>query len=130
VYLGTGYLHGNAIASFALYPVRVTQDAVAVSERMTLRVQAPFGEPGMRVVSRVRHRARGSAEIQERLRGLVDNPQDVSLAAPGSTGPDQQRGGFQPTSFPSLEGSPVDYVIITNDSLVDEFQVLADWKTA
>ena len=42
----------------------------------------------------------------------------------------KKEGGFQPTPYPSLEGSPVDYVIITNDSLAATFQVLADWKTA
>ena len=33
------------------------------------------------------------------------------------------------TQIPSLLGSPVQYVIITNDALAAEFQRLADWKT-
>jgi hypothetical protein len=36
---------------------------------------------------------------------------------------------FKPTQIPSLLGSPVEYVIITVDPYVSEFQRLADWKT-
>jgi hypothetical protein len=36
---------------------------------------------------------------------------------------------FKPTQIPSVEGSPVAYVIITTDALASEFQRLADWKT-
>jgi len=38
-------------------------------------------------------------------------------------------GAFAATQIPSVLGSPVAYVIITGDSLVSEFQRLADWKT-
>jgi hypothetical protein len=47
-------------------------------------------------------------------------------------------GGFEPTELPALQGSPVDYVIITNNtdvygnnivSFTEKFQQLADWKT-
>ncbi|MBI1797228.1 MAG: VCBS repeat-containing protein [Candidatus Eisenbacteria bacterium] len=36
---------------------------------------------------------------------------------------------FMATQLPSVDGSPVAYVIITTDALVSEFQRLADWKT-
>ncbi len=52
--------------------------------------------------------------------------------APGS-GPAFRPGGaqpFKPTQVPSLLGSPVAYVIVTTDALVEAFQPLADWKTA
>ncbi|HEU4364424.1 MAG TPA: C25 family cysteine peptidase, partial [Candidatus Krumholzibacteria bacterium] len=129
IYLGTGYLHGRAIASFALYPVRLVDGTVAVTERLTLRVETAFAEPPLRVVSRLRHSDRRDARIDERVRGLVVNPEAVSAYSPAGTRVESKRG-FRPTSFPSLEGSPVDYVIVTNDSLAAAFQVLADWKTA
>ena len=37
---------------------------------------------------------------------------------------------FKPTQVPSLLGSPVAYLIVTTDALVEAFQPLADWKTA
>ncbi len=38
-------------------------------------------------------------------------------------------GGFAPRYSPSLEGSPVEYVIVTTSELEPYFQELADWKT-
>jgi hypothetical protein len=37
---------------------------------------------------------------------------------------------FMATQIPSLQGSPVEYVIVTSDAMAPAFQVLADWKTA
>ena len=37
--------------------------------------------------------------------------------------------GFLPRYTPSLDGSPVEYVIITSDNFESYFQPLADWKT-
>src|SRR5262245_15434247 len=39
-------------------------------------------------------------------------------------------GPFQPTVAPSLDGSPVEYLIVTGDALAPEFERLAAWKTA
>ena len=36
---------------------------------------------------------------------------------------------FKATQVPSLMGSPVQYVIVTNETMASEFQRLADWKT-
>lgn len=44
----------------------------------------------------------------------------------------QQLGAFdvyQPGQFPSLDGSLVEYLIVTSDALAPAFQRLADWKT-
>ena len=41
----------------------------------------------------------------------------------------RKHSGFSATQIPSVLGSPVQYVIITNDALAAEFQRLADWKT-
>lgn len=50
----------------------------------------------------------------------------------------QGNRGFEPTELPALEGSPVHYVIITNNTdmygnqvgdFTEKFQQLADWKT-
>jgi hypothetical protein len=41
----------------------------------------------------------------------------------------RQAEPFKATQLPSLLGSPVAYVIITNDEMAPAFQQLADWKT-
>src|SRR5262245_13622752 len=43
-------------------------------------------------------------------------------AAPG--------GPFRPTHAPSLDGSPVEYLIVTSEAMAPEFARLAAWKTA
>lgn len=73
------------------------------------------------------------------------NPEDVWVEDSLETGArmavaeDRPFGGFVPTEFPSLEGPPIECVIITDSldvagtpvgDLVTEFQALADWKTA
>ena len=39
-------------------------------------------------------------------------------------------GPFRPTEAPSLDGSPVEYLIVTSDAMAGEFARLAAWKTA
>ena len=131
-YLGTGYLHGRAIASFAVYPIRLVDGGAAleVAEHATLRVRTVADGTAATVVRRSRFRDGFREDVARRLSALVENPGDDMLYADTERRVAKPRGGFQPTSAPSLEGSPVDYVIVTVDSLAASFQVLADWKTA
>ena len=131
-YLGTGYLHGRAIASFAVYPIRLVDGGAAleVAEHSTLRIHTVADRNAATIVRRSRFRDGFRDDVARRLSALVENPADAVLYADDERRVPQARGGFQPTATPSLEGSPVDYVIVTVDSLAASFQVLADWKTA
>ncbi len=130
VYLGTGYLHGCAIASFAVYPVSIAAGTLTVNERVELRVTTRGDDPTRRVARRLRYREGFEETLHRRLEGLVVNTDEMSAYAATATRVPEASGGFNPTSLPALEGSGVDYVIITNDSLAAAFQILADWKTA
>jgi hypothetical protein len=130
VFLGVGHLHGFTIASFAVYPVRVTDGALTVTGTVTLRVTTGPDASGTRIAQRLRARDELRRRAERMLEGLVVNPGLASTYAVTGARAKKTGGGFQPTSFPSLEGSEVDYVIITNDSLAATFQALADWKTA
>jgi hypothetical protein len=67
-------------------------------------------------VARARRGTPRSVErIQASVRGLVANPEQAAAYAPVAVA--EQSGPFAPTSVPSLEGSPVDYLIITPASL-------------
>ena len=56
---------------------------------------------------------------------------DARFAPSAAVGTSARRTAapFQATQLPSLLGSPVEYVIITNDDMASQFQRLADWKT-
>lgn len=47
----------------------------------------------------------------------------------GESGAVGEAQPFRPQQVPSVLGSPVEYVIVTNDALASTFQQLADWKT-
>jgi hypothetical protein len=129
-YLGTGYLHGYAIASFAVFPLVVEGTDLMLLEDLKIEVTTRPLQDAPVVAKRDRFRTGFQDKVRTELASIVVNPSDAFGYDFGELRVEKKPGGFQPTSFPSLEGSPVDYVIITNDSLAAAYQTLADWKTA
>ncbi len=129
IYLGTGFLHGYSIASFAVYPLRLSNGDLNLNETVKVAVTtAPAA--GEAPVSRRRH----DSDFQEKIDGILATLV-VNTGATNSYGGDRiavemPKGGFSPTMSPSIEGSPVDYLIITTEELSSEFERLADWKTS
>jgi len=127
-FLSTGTLHGYTIATFAVYPLRVSGDQVMAADRLTLHIEtAASTRPAP--VSLQRRSPDVRARALEELSAIVVNAGDASRYAFNDVAVAPRRG-FQPTAFPSLEGSAVDYVIVTPDSLAATYQALADFKTA
>ncbi|UCH84649.1 MAG: hypothetical protein JSW50_02850, partial [Candidatus Latescibacterota bacterium] len=128
-YLGTGFLHGRAIASFAVFPLSLDGSKLTLFEDIRLDIGTKDGGSDWDPVVRQRHRKNFQDKVARTLSDLVINA-DVNLGYHfDEVRVKEKKGGFQPTSYPSLEGSPVDYLIITTDALASEFQRLADWKT-
>ncbi|HET6348149.1 MAG TPA: C25 family cysteine peptidase [Candidatus Krumholzibacteria bacterium] len=126
--LSTGILHGYTIASFAVYAVRV-EDGQVVASDVTLDVEsAPSARIQPTLLQRLSPQIR--ARARDELASMVINPRDAGAYVFNEIPVAKRPGGFQPTSFPSLEGSAVDYVIVTPDSMAAAYQTLADWKTA
>ncbi|MFQ5599136.1 MAG: C25 family cysteine peptidase, partial [Candidatus Krumholzibacteriia bacterium] len=127
---GSGALHGYQMVSVRVYPVRyeAASGRVYVAQEIELEIElAPGGE---RPLQRERYSASIESSARRTLARLVDNPELVAGydRRVGVLVEEQERG-FRPTDAPSLEGSPVQYVIITSQALESSFQVLADWKT-
>ncbi|MCK4511471.1 hypothetical protein KAW64_07025, partial [bacterium] len=123
-------LGGFRIASVAVYPLQYSPR----SGRLILATDISVGlelAPGTnRAHPRRRVTASSEKLYRELVEGLVENPWDVAgklqdLDVVDGVGVD----GFLPRYTPSLEGSPVEYVIITSDDFEPYFQPLADWKT-
>jgi hypothetical protein len=129
-YLGDGYLGGYRIASVAVYPLQYLPRSGRLSLATDISVELVLAPGESRAQGRGRMTA-DSAELYTRLVStIVENPEDVPRRLPGVDVVDEAgAGGFQPRYTPSLEGSPVEYVIITGDEFVPYFQPLADWKT-
>jgi hypothetical protein len=128
-YLGTGYLHGRAVASIAVFPLRADAGRLLLTNSISVNVVTRTGQPEIEVVTRQRRVDGFNPRVARELASFVVNADEANRYIFDDVAVDKKRGGFQPTSFPSLEGSPVDYVIITTDALAADWQTLADWKT-
>jgi hypothetical protein len=127
-YLGTGYLHGHAIASFAVFPFQVEGTRLTVHERLELTVETHPASGAVMIARPQRLSPARAEEVRGQIGSLVVNPPAAfGLRAAVSAPP---AGRFDPAPAPSLEGSPVEYLIVTVDSLASYYQRLADWKIA
>jgi hypothetical protein len=128
-YLGEGYLGGYRIASVAVYPLQYAP----VSGRLILASSVSVALELAPAANRAHPRGRmtaGSEELyKELVEGLVENPWEVAGKLSGVDVVDELgEEGFSPRYTPSLEGSPVEYVIITSEAFEPYFQPLANWK--
>ncbi len=124
--LGVGYSNGYAIASVAVYPFELSGGELHRYERIDVVVTTRAEDTAP--VVRERFREGFHEDMRARLEKLVVNPEMMDSYAIGQYVVAKPHG-FQPSSFPSLEGSAVDYLIITTDALAASYQPLADWKT-
>jgi hypothetical protein len=127
-YLGTGTLHGYQVASFAVYPFGLEAGVLRRATSVELAIDTrPLTET---TTERIRHRDGWREEVRAHIASLVINPAALASYAFAEVAVPDVMGGFTASTYPSLEGSPVDYVIVTNDSLAAAYQILADWKTS
>jgi hypothetical protein len=131
VYLGDGYLGGYRIASVAVYPLQYAPATGRLILATDVSVELELAPGADR--SRPRHRMTASSDRLYRnvVRAMVENPEDVggSRSAPADVVDEVGPTGFSPRYTPSLDGSPVEYVIITTEEFEPYFSDLVDWKT-
>ena len=125
---GEGFFRGHKIAAFLVYPVQYKDSEGRLRFDKRMSVTIGLVPDTKRPLERKRILPASERETENSISKLVVNP---SLMKPtGAVVPrTAPRGPFQPTFRPSLDGSPVQYVIITNEAMQPEFQRLADWKT-
>ena len=119
-----GYDRGRTVALLSVCPVR--WDAVTgrlervtrVSVRLTLVPDAAGPLRRERIVS----------EWEDAASPVRRTP-TADEAAVTVKGAGREPQPFRPTQIPSVLGSPVQYLIITNETMAPQFQRLADWKT-
>ena len=126
-YLGTGTWHGYRIASFAVFPVRVEGAQVVFHDDIELHI-AMSAVPDAPAARAERATARTVDAIAAEVQDAVINPGQAAGYAPIRAS--AQKGPFVPAGVPSLEGSPVEYVIITSAAMAADFDSLAIFKTA
>lgn len=120
-----GCERGEDVALLEVHPVRWNAATGELQRVASVRVRLVLesGPPGPAPVER----RRVVAAWESRGARL-----QVAPGATTATATPLGSGGAKPfkaTQIPSLLGSPVEYVIITNETMQGEFQRLADWKT-
>lgn len=129
-YVGDGYLRGYHLAQFLVRPLayssRTHTVRLAESAVLALRL-APVSVDG--VALRRRETSEAGEHTRRLVQRLVENPEAVQPAWRAGA-PELARHGVAPTFRPTLDGSAVDYVVVTQDSLIPAFQAFADWKTS
>ncbi len=127
-YLGTGTWNGYSIASIAVFPVRMENGDLVAYPDIELSVETEAAAPDPGVERAVRMTRQTHARVDAELASLVVNEGEASSYPSIKSG--GSGGAFAPSAVPSLEGSPVDYVIVTTAAMSSSFQAFADWKTA
>ncbi len=122
---GEGFARSHRLVTVELAPVRLVpatgelRFAEAIHFRLLL---APAGDrplEQLRIVPEVESRFTESLD-----RALARVPRPAARPVPPV-----EPTPFAPSFPPSIDGSPVPYVIITNEAMRPQFQILADWKT-
>ena len=134
---GTQSLRGFRLLPVTVYPVRVlvgpdgAWTELEILERFAIRSTDDAAAPAPDFARRLRSVPGERARTERLLRSICANPEALATYArdDGAIVPSAPRT-FAPTRVPSIDGSAVSYLIITNDELSAEFQRLADHRTA
>ena len=131
MYAGEGYLAGYRIATVEVYPLQYEPVPGTLRLARDVRVSITLRSDASEAAPRLRQTRAASSLYRRVVEQIVSNPEDVARHTPDATGDTQDDGplGFAPRFTPSLEGSSVEYVIITNEELEPYFEELAAWRT-
>jgi hypothetical protein len=112
-FVDTGYLGGYQIAAFLVYPVQYIPKDRKLRIHTSIAFEVHFEQNKARYPLNVKCRSAKNQELYENLvKSLVLNPDDVELPL-----------------YKSVPTNGYEYVIITGDGFVDEFEPLAQWNT-
>ncbi|MBN1163946.1 MAG: VCBS repeat-containing protein [Candidatus Krumholzibacteriota bacterium] len=129
-YLGTRTYRGYRIAQFALYPFRYNLDSGDLTLHQGARlIVETRSATATDAIERLRYVEGFRERTRREVESMVVNPGDASSYFFNEIVVDRGDRGFMPSYLPSMEGSEVSYLIITNEEMAPVFQQLADWKT-
>lgn len=128
---GNHVWRGYGLLAVGVHPLRQGPEGLEFMDSFAIHVQ--YGDAGNDGDLAVRERfVPGEKEDNQYvLKQLVKNPEKINgYARQSGQVVAKVDGGFLPTRTPSLSGSPVQYLIVTNEEMAPEFQRLADHKNA
>jgi hypothetical protein len=116
--LKSGVFMGYSVLTAEVQPVRISDGRTSILKDLRVSVECRAGDVETRPVRR-------SRLMDEHVRGMVQDFLKQDVVGYGTWEVQAHRDWI--TEGPSLDGGVVDCVIVTPDSLSDEFERLADW---
>ncbi len=126
-----GSMRGRNVAFVRIAPTR-WNPATGQLERITsLQLRLTVEDGAAPAVTRERIVKEWEDELPSGVptRAIVSEKNAFASASATPDAAKPQAEPFKPLQVPSVLGSPVQYLIITNDAMAPQFQQLADWKT-
>lgn len=125
-FIGSKTLHGVTIASFRLFPLRINRAENSGLTAENFVITASLVDKS-NTCQPVRFVKNDIAVLENRAANTINN-ENISLYS------FTNRNSVEPLEFapqdrPSMDGSSVEFVIVTSDELLPQFQELADYKT-
>ncbi|HEX7879929.1 MAG TPA: C25 family cysteine peptidase, partial [Candidatus Eisenbacteria bacterium] len=129
-----GWMRGRQLQPVSIWPLSwdPARGVARLTTAITLEMITEPAATPPEVVRPMRPDSPGDRHFAELLEARVLNPEDLGghvVAARDLRPLDSGAAPFSPRFRPSVDGSPVEMVIITTDALAPHFQPLADWKT-
>jgi hypothetical protein len=130
--VGEGFCSGYKLALIEIHPVRyvAAERRLVFCSSMHITLNLEQCENLARPVYRRSELAQ--QHVEKTVRAIVVNPEDVAgyslgygFHIEGRSSP----GRLTVTELPSVEGNPVDYVVITSAALAGAFDSIIDWRT-
>ncbi|MCK9996953.1 MAG: T9SS type A sorting domain-containing protein [Candidatus Krumholzibacteria bacterium] len=134
-FTGSHVWRGYRLATVSVYPVREIQTDQGMEleflDRFAVRFESGDQIDSGTIAVRQRLIPGEAEENAEILAELVANPEVISSYSREHGMEIQEKSAaYEPDANPSLKGSGVTFLIITNEDMESEFQILADHKTA
>jgi len=131
---GTHTWRGYNLLTLNVFPARTyslsSGQEIEYLEEYAVRVVYSDGSTQRMTIERERMVPGEKESNAEVLGQIIHNPSALTgYARVNGMAVAEDKGPFNPTRSPSLSGSAVQYLIITNEDMKDEFQRLADFKT-
>jgi len=129
-FTGTHSWRGYNLLTLSVFPARIENQEISFLQDYAVRVLYSDGQQDRLIIQRERF-VEGEKEANEEvLKAIIANPATLNgYFRENGAVVAEDKGAFTPTRSPSLSGSAVQYLIITNEAMKDEFQRLADYKT-
>jgi len=131
LHVGSNDYRGYRIATFAIYPFQydLVTGRLTLDRDLELVVETEPSSAYTEGAVRLRS-VEGFRERNERyVRAIVQNPETVSSYQFDDIEVDEPERGYLPSYLPSMEGSGVSYLIVTNEEMAPVFERLARFKT-